>query len=245
VAPGGGVRLSMPASGTPTTTSLALDADGDGAYKGTVAPGLQVTNTTGRIPVPVPNPSAIAMTVPTGQMASQEMDFPDVEAAGWTWSLAETVPWLASTAAVGAAPGSVTLTVDASALAEGAYEASIAVILRNGAFERALTLPVRLTVTAPVSGEASPAPTVTRLLAPAPNPTVLRATLRAELGQAGPMTIEIVDALGRTVLRLADGLRDAGAYTFEIDARSMPSGVYVVRMQTAEGSATQRLTVVR
>lgn len=246
VAAGGGVRLTLSEAGTPASTALALDADGDGTYEGTMAPGLEVTNASGMIPVPVPRPSAVTLSVPTGQTATVDLDFPDVSADGWSWSLAEDIPWLTPAATSGSTPGSVTLSVDASALSVGTLDATMTATLGNGAFERVVRLLVRLTVNPPVAGEAPPViPTATRLLPPAPNPTRGRATITAELSEAGPLSIDVIDTLGRVVMRLASGPHPAGTHRFRVDAAALPAGIYAIRMRFGAGVATGRLTVVR
>jgi hypothetical protein len=80
---------------------------------------------------------------------------------------------------------------------------------------------------------------------PSPNPTTGRATLTLTLGRPQQVTVEVLDALGRRVAVLHEGPLAAGAHALVLDARSLPSGVYVVRMTAGERSFTQRLTLVR
>lgn len=245
VADGGGVRLVMGADGTPPSTPLGLDADGDGTFDGTLAPGFEVTTTSGRIPVPVPRPAAVTLTVPMGETGAVDLDFPDVSAPGWVWALDESIPWLTPTATAGTVPGAVTLAVDPAGLPGGDAHGTITATLTNGAFERRLSLPVRLFVSPPVSSEPPAVPTVTRLLPPAPNPTRGGMTLTADLAEPGTLELSVFDALGREVARLARGPHSAGSYRYSLEAEGLPAGVYVVRMTSAQGAEVQRFTVIR
>ncbi|MEM8557032.1 MAG: T9SS type A sorting domain-containing protein [Bacteroidota bacterium] len=78
-----------------------------------------------------------------------------------------------------------------------------------------------------------------------PNPVVSSATLRFTLPEAGDIDLRVYDLLGRVVAEIATGTHDAGAHTAQFDATALPSGVYVVRLQTPRGAVTQRLTRVR
>ena len=63
---------------------------------------------------------------------------------------------------------------------------------------------------------------------------------------SGPVTVALYDVLGCQVQTLFEGEVDAGAVqAIELDARSLPTGVYVIRAQTGEYSRTQQVTVAR
>ncbi len=78
-----------------------------------------------------------------------------------------------------------------------------------------------------------------------PNPTARAATVRFSLAAAGPARLDVFDALGRRVATLADGPFPAGPQEVALDASALPTGVYVVRLATAAGAETARLTVAR
>ena len=84
-----------------------------------------------------------------------------------------------------------------------------------------------------------------RLRPPSPNPVRDRARLSYELPAAGPVELALYDALGRRVAVVASGVRSAGEHTADVSAAGLASGAYVVRLTTAGGAATQRLTVRR
>ena len=76
-----------------------------------------------------------------------------------------------------------------------------------------------------------------------PNPLSDTATLRYALGERAALRVAVYDVLGREVARLADGFVPAGVHTVSIDARTWPSGVYVIRLETEGVVRTQRVTV--
>ena len=78
-----------------------------------------------------------------------------------------------------------------------------------------------------------------------PNPTAGAATLRFALPEAGSARVSVVDLLGRTVAIVAEGERAAGWHEVALDARRLPAGVYVVRLDAAGRVQTVRLTVAR
>ncbi|MEM6782444.1 MAG: T9SS type A sorting domain-containing protein [Bacteroidota bacterium] len=78
-----------------------------------------------------------------------------------------------------------------------------------------------------------------------PNPVAASATLRFTLPEAGDVDLRVYDLLGRVVAEVATGTHEAGTHTAQFDASTLPSGVYVVRLQTPRGVETQRLTRVR
>ncbi len=105
-----------------------------------------------------------------------------------------------------------------------------------------------LVIGQPVSNEddtAEALPTAFALDRAYPNPFAERATLRYAVPEASRVTLAVFDVLGREVVRLVDENRAAGRYEAMLDARSLPSGAYLVRM-TADGFAeTRRVTLLR
>ena len=59
------------------------------------------------------------------------------------------------------------------------------------------------------------------------------------------MRVAVYDVLGKRVAVLADGVLEAGVHTAQLDAAGLANGVYVVRVETAQGVRAQRVTVVR
>ena len=71
----------------------------------------------------------------------------------------------------------------------------------------------------------------------------------AEVGVGCAVPDSVIDALGRLVYRHVTAPQAAGRHTLTWDpsagARPTPSGVYLVRLQIGDATATRRVTVVR
>jgi ELWxxDGT repeat protein len=97
----------------------------------------------------------------------------------------------------------------------------------------------------PVANETSAAPQSVHLRTPHPNPAQDRATVTFEIAEAGPVRVEVLDVLGRSVALLADGPVAAGEHTLTWEADALPSGLYLVRLTAGDAVQTQRLTLAR
>ena len=89
------------------------------------------------------------------------------------------------------------------------------------------------------------APEASGALAVWPNPASGAARVTVTLAAPEAIRATVYDALGREVAVLHDGPLAAGAHALALDARALAPGVYVVRLRSAAGTATERLTVVR
>ena len=78
-----------------------------------------------------------------------------------------------------------------------------------------------------------------------PNPFNPVTTIRYALPEAGPVRLEVVDLLGRRVALLVDEVRAAGQHAFTFDARTLPSGTYLYRLQSAGRTEIRRMTLVK
>jgi len=93
-------------------------------------------------------------------------------------------------------------------------------------------------------------PTVTpdgAVLHPAmPNPSSQEATIRFELARSASVKLDVYDAMGRRLARLADGYRAPGVHDVRFGAGAFPSGTYFCQLSTSTGAvATQSLVIVR
>lgn len=104
---------------------------------------------------------------------------------------------------------------------------------------------------AQAESEGAPLSPTDFALAPGyPNPFTAQTTLRYQLDARGPATLEVFDLLGRRVRVLVDGEQTAGSHVAEWDGRDaagrpVANGVYLVRLRTADASATRRVSVLR
>jgi subtilisin family serine protease len=89
-----------------------------------------------------------------------------------------------------------------------------------------------------------------RLAAAGPNPARGSAELSFEVPAAERVTLEVFDVSGRLVRRLIDGEVAAGSHRSIWDGRMdggelAAGGVYFLRLETARGSSTRKLTLIR
>jgi len=93
----------------------------------------------------------------------------------------------------------------------------------------------------PVTTEGAPE-SVAVALAVFPNPSRGTATVRFMLDRAQRVTLAVYDVLGRRVLARDLGVQPAGEAQHRLDVASLPSGVYVVRLDGDAGTrATARI----
>ena len=131
----------------------------------------------------------------------------------------------------------------------------VALPVDGGAFRVTLSAadPVRrLTVVvgteafaASVAGGVALTPPAFELERAAPNPVRQAAALAFSVPEPGPVSLDVVDVLGRRVAVLVDGDRDAGRHTVRWSADGLASGTYVLRLRAAGQTAAQTVTVVR
>lgn len=61
----------------------------------------------------------------------------------------------------------------------------------------------------------------------------------------GEVSLEIYDALGRSVGRLVQGFMTAGRHEIPFDASRLASGVYLYRLQAGGKSIVRHMTLLR
>ena len=91
----------------------------------------------------------------------------------------------------------------------------------------------------------APEPEARATLRVYPNPAAGRFEVTFGTGAPSHVRVEVLDALGRRVALLADGAHAGASHTVTWDAAPLPAGTYLVRLTTATGTETQRLTLVR
>lgn len=135
----------------------------------------------------------------------------------------------------------------AVAVVDGQFE----ITLREEASVRHFRLIAGTMAFAQSESDGAPLSPTAFALAPSyPNPFAAQTTLSYQLDARGVATLEVFDLLGRRVRVLAGGEQAAGAHTVEWDGRDaagrlVANGVYLVRLRTAEASATRRVSVLR
>lgn len=106
---------------------------------------------------------------------------------------------------------------------------------------------VTVRVVSPVGIEEAPGavPEAFALGAAYPNPFREAAEMTLTLPEARHVVAKVYDLLGREVAVLTDEPLAAGEYRLGVDARGLPSGVYVVRLVAGDFVGTRRVTLLR
>ena len=101
-------------------------------------------------------------------------------------------------------------------------------------------------VIAVTAGEPGAAPDALALSAAYPNPFRTSTALTLTVPTAQRVTVEVFDALGRSVATLfAGAVAAAEARPISLDAGALPSGLYVVRARGEGFTLTRRVTLLR
>ncbi len=79
----------------------------------------------------------------------------------------------------------------------------------------------------------------------APNPFSSETRVAFTLPAAGPADVRVLDLTGRIVAVLATGSRAAGRHELTLRAADLPTGLYVIVLRTANGTARQKVLRVR
>ncbi|MCR4440039.1 MAG: right-handed parallel beta-helix repeat-containing protein [candidate division KSB1 bacterium] len=83
-------------------------------------------------------------------------------------------------------------------------------------------------------GDAQPSPGAVWLLQNYPNPFNPCTTIRFALPQRAQVRLDICDALGKEVRRLANDRLAAGEHRMAFDAHDLPAGIYFLRLEAVE-----------
>jgi hypothetical protein len=83
------------------------------------------------------------------------------------------------------------------------------------------------------------------LSAPHPNPFTGATGFEVALSQGERLRVSVHDVLGREVALLTDAPWPSGRHAFTFDGGSLPSGIYVVRVQAGQQASARRVTLLR
>ena len=100
------------------------------------------------------------------------------------------------------------------------------------------------------NADAVQSPHMDRLQQNYPNPFNPNTTIAFDLEKAGELRLEIFNTKGQKVRSLIHSSYDAGAHTVNWDAtddagRRVSSGLYLYRMQSASGSQTRKMLLLK
>jgi len=78
-----------------------------------------------------------------------------------------------------------------------------------------------------------------------PNPFNPSATIRFSLPESAQVRLVVYDVLGRQVRVLVDGTREAGTHEVAFNAEDLPSGMYLYRLETPQGSFVRTMLLAK
>ena len=78
-----------------------------------------------------------------------------------------------------------------------------------------------------------------------PNPFNPTTSIAYTVQSTGHITLEVFDLLGRSVSVLVDGVVSAGAHTYQFDAASLPSGMYLYRLTSGNETVTRKMMLLK
>jgi len=78
-----------------------------------------------------------------------------------------------------------------------------------------------------------------------PNPFNPETRIRFGVPETAQVTLVVYDVLGRQVKVLVDGVRKAGTYEAVFEAGNLPSGTYIYRLETPQGSFVQTMLLLK
>ncbi len=78
-----------------------------------------------------------------------------------------------------------------------------------------------------------------------PNPFNPVTSIEYEIPETTPVTLRIFDQLGREVRTYVRGVQKAGRYTLQVDASTLPSGVYTYTLETPSFTRSMRMILAR
>ena len=103
----------------------------------------------------------------------------------------------------------------------------------------------RIEVTTSTEEPAPAVPETTRILHARPNPFNPSTVIRYQLNRRQRVVLELYNVRGQSIATLQDGVRDAGVHEVEWDAGKHSSGVYYLRMKTAETQQSYKLLLLK
>ncbi|MGI9176035.1 MAG: zinc-dependent metalloprotease [Rhodothermales bacterium] len=98
---------------------------------------------------------------------------------------------------------------------------------------------------ASLKSEETAPPEEVALHAATPNPVRTSTEIRYDLPETAEVELTVYDLMGREVRRLATGTHGQGNHRVRLDTATLPSGVYIVRLQDGRRQLTRRITVVK
>lgn len=196
------------------------------------------------------HPSSLRLAVPSESTRDTILHVTNIgPSSSLGYSITENIEWLTAAPLSGQiAKGDtvdVRLTVDATNLAMGTYNATLSV---DDPHHGQITIPIELTVDAAtgVNTDADRAnPLKFSLEQNYPNPFNPATDIRYSLSDVRKVSLKVYDVLGREVATLVDEVKQPGEHQARWDASGFASGMYFYRLQTSGFSSVRRMVLLR
>lgn len=78
-----------------------------------------------------------------------------------------------------------------------------------------------------------------------PNPFNPSTTINYSIKNAGNVKLTVFDALGKRVAVVVDEFKPAGSYSVKFDGRSLPSGMYIYKLEAAEFTTAKKFVLMK
>jgi hypothetical protein len=78
-----------------------------------------------------------------------------------------------------------------------------------------------------------------------PNPFSAYTTFPYQIKERGNVTFRIFNLAGIEVAKINEGIKSPGSYKLELNAASLPNGIYNVQMATERGVSSQKMIIIR
>ena len=78
-----------------------------------------------------------------------------------------------------------------------------------------------------------------------PNPFNPTTELRYGIAKAGHVSLIVYDVLGREITRVVNGDQAPGTYRVQFDGSTLPSGVYLYKLTTPEGTESRKMMLMK
>lgn len=78
-----------------------------------------------------------------------------------------------------------------------------------------------------------------------PNPFNPSTTIRFSLPESAQVRLVVYDVLGRQISLLVDGTWEAGTHEVAFDGSDLPSGMYLYRLETKQGSYARTMLLAK
>jgi PKD repeat protein len=127
------------------------------------------------------------------------------------------------------------------------YSETIAVRSRHNRTTPELSKRFRFRLTGTLTGVDSDSrvPRTVSLSQNFPNPFNPETVIRWEIPARGEVRLSVFDLLGREVEVLVDDILEGGVHTIRFGAGTLPSGIYVYRLQAGGREISRRMTLLR